>query len=410
MPKIADRWVQKILLTMRREGAMTRSEITSKARLDTASVSRGLRFLLELGTILKVGELQSEGGRPREVLALNPEVGYFVAVDLEGTRMRFALTNFVGDVRCSWEEDTPLGKTLSVGRVAAGVEMVLRYLSRAQRERLLALGISCPGIFSRSGEVTAFNLGWRRAPLVEELQRAFHLPVYLEHLVRVAVLAERWAGLARTTRNFIFLMVGYGVGVGMFNNGRMIGSREGRTGELGHMRVDPGVSDVCRCGRKGCLEAIVSSPNIVRQYLEMGGAAGSAGELRVTDVFDRARQREPAAVAVVDRVSRYLGLALSYLVNLMNPELIILGGDLVAAEDLLPPLLYKEIEASALPQFVDNLRIAVTGMGTDIGLKGAAYFAFERSLLNTHVLKKLCRPVHDSYQTEGAEPSVITVS
>jgi predicted NBD/HSP70 family sugar kinase len=394
MPKIVEQWLQKVLDTMGHRTTVTRSQIMSATKLNSASVSHTLQFLLERGIILKVGELQSKAGRHQDVMTLNPEAGYFVAVVLESTRMRFALTNFVGDIRYRWEADVQLGQTLQIREIVAGIEMVLRNLSEVQRLRLAAIGISCPGILSQSGGVTALNLGWKNISLTPELEEIFSLPVYLEHPTHSAIRAERWVGLAQGVRDFIDVMVGHVVGVGVFSNGRFVGGRDQMAGEVGHIRIDPDGSDVCRCGKTGCLEAIVSSPNIFRQYRAKTGLEGSySGGLRVTDVFERARRHETAAVEVPDRVTRYLRLALSYLVNFLNPELIILGGDLITAEDLLLPSLREQIAANTLPDFVKNLNIAVSRMGLDIGLKGAASLAFRTALNHPEVLKNMCRLV-----------------
>lgn len=398
MARLAEQWLQKILETMGQRTTMTRSQILSATKLNAASVSHALQFLLERGTILKVGELRSAAGRHRDVLTLNSEAGYLAAVDLEGTRIRFALTNLVGDIRYRWEEDLRFGQTLEMRQVVAGIEMVLRNLNEVQRQRLVAMGVSCPGIINRKGEVTAVNLGWKDVPVAQELQKTFGFPVYLEHPTRSAIIAERWMGLAQGTQNFIYVMVGQGVGVGIFSNGRFVGGRDDMAGELGHIRIDPDAADVCRCGKTGCLEAIISSPNIIRQYMHRAGLKGdSSAKLRLVDVLERARTGEQAAVEVLDRAIYHLALALSYLVNFLNPELIILGGDLIHGEDLLLPRLGDEIEKHALPHFTKNLKIAVSRMGLDIGLKGAASLAFRMAVNDPEVLQKVCRPVVEAY-------------
>ena len=408
MPKIAEQWLHKVLDVMYQPRAVTRAQIVQATKLNPASVSHALQHLLERGTILKVGELQSKAGRRRDVLTLNAEAGYFVVADLEGAHICCAITNFVGDIRYRWEEDIQVGRTLEVKEICDGIQMVLRALTDAQRSRLLAIGISCPGVWHKGGGVTAFNLGWQKMPLAAHLERNFDLPVYLEHSTRCAIMAERWFGLGQNVRNFAFVTVGSGVGVGIFSNGRFVGGRDQMAGELGHITIDPAARDLCRCGKTGCLEAIASSPNLIRQYLELSGREHKlAMGLRVADIFDRYRRGDPVAAQVISRASKYLGLALSYLVNFLNPELIILGDDLVAGEDILLSKIRSEIEANSLPDFVENLEIRVSRLGRDIGLKGAASFAFRKSLVNSAVLQKMCRPaveLLEPSEAQGAQP------
>ena len=145
MSRIPAPWLKSILLTIYPKPAITRDEIIRSTGLNPASVSQALQHLLSSGTVLKVGELKSRGGRRREVLKLNPEAGYFIAVDLETARIRYALTNLVGDIRYRWEQELEFGKGVDVADLLHGMEMVQRNLMDWQYSRLLAVGISCPG-------------------------------------------------------------------------------------------------------------------------------------------------------------------------------------------------------------------------------------------------------------------------
>src|SRR5438034_7219326 len=180
MARVPEQWLRTILLTIYQNAAVTREEIIRATGLKPASVSRALQNLLSFGTIVKVGELKSRGGRRREVLKLNPEAGYFIAVDLETARIRYALTNLVGDIRYRWEQELEFGKGVDVADLLHGMEMVQRNLMEWQYSRLLAVGISCPGIIHENRRVTAVNLGWRKFPLSEKLEEATKLPLSLE--------------------------------------------------------------------------------------------------------------------------------------------------------------------------------------------------------------------------------------
>jgi predicted NBD/HSP70 family sugar kinase len=394
MARLAPEWLREILRTLYQNRTVTRAEIIEATKLNPASVSHGLKALLQAGTILKVGELESNGGRRREVLNLNAEAAYFLAVDLEGTRMQFGLTNLVGDIRYRWSSDIDLSQSLPVESVLDGIQAVLKNLDAAQRSQLLAVGVSHPGFADSEGRVTAVNLNWSDFPLRAALERAFDLPVFMEDAHRTCILAERWLGAAKGSRNCMYVIVGNGVGVGVFADGRLLEGRDGIAGELGHVVLDSAATDPCRCGRTGCLEAVVSCPNIVRQYLEKIGASPERlAAYKVTEVFDRARQGDSSALAVVERVASRLGLAFSCLVNLFNPEIIVIGGDVVYGEDLILPRLRTELERRSLPRALAGVQLKVSSLGLDIGLKGAAALAFRQSLLNPVLLKKICSPM-----------------
>ena len=191
---------------------MTRGETIRATGLNPASVSHCLQSLLESGTILEVAKLPSNGGRRAHVLRLNAEAAYFVAMGLDSTRIRCALTNLVGDVCFRWDEGIELGETLDVDRVVNSVRMVLRNLEPYQVDQVIAVGISHPGIRDREGRITAVNFGWRKVPLLRELQKAIELPIFLEDARRTCLLAEGWLDCAQNRRNWVFVIVGQGIG------------------------------------------------------------------------------------------------------------------------------------------------------------------------------------------------------
>ncbi len=393
MSRIPAPWLKSILLTIYPKPAITRDEIIRATGLNPASVSQALQHLLSSGTVLKVGELKSSGGRRREVLKLNPEAGYFIAVDLETARIRYALTNLVGDIRYRWEQELEFGRGVDVADLLHGMEMVQRNLMEWQSSRLLAVGISCPGIIHENRRVTAVNLGWHKFPLAEKLKEATNLPLSLETACRAYVLAERWLGCAQRVDNCIYIEIGRGVGAGIVVDGRYLEGQDHMAGEFGHLTIDASAADPCHCGKRGCLEAIASSSGILRQYCERVHLSKvEKDRLRLGDVFECARENDPVAIAVIDRASHALGLGLSHLIVLFNPALIILGGDLLQGEDLLVPRISAAL-ASHTPEFVKKTKVSVTNLGLDIGLKGAAFLAFHNAVSHPDLIRKLCAPV-----------------
>lgn len=397
--KIADQWLRDVLMVLFRRRTVTRAEIITETGLNPASVSHAMRLLLQHGTVLRVGDLESDGGRRREVFNLNGEAGYFVGVDLEGLRIRFALLNLLGDIRFRWEEDLQWGEPLDVDKLFNGIVRLLDHLDPGQITRVMAAGISYPGLLDSEGRLTAVNLGWHKFPLMAELRRKAKahkladLPFFLEPDRHSSVFAERWLGRAYGHDNGLLLFAERGIGIGLFLGGRPVEGSRNMAGEIGHLTVEPEAEDQCGCGKKGCLEAIASSPNIVRQYLDRTGRPGQIPALRVTDVFERARSKDAAALAVVERAGRAIGLALSHAVNLLNPEIVILGGDLVAGEDLLVPIIRDQLVQHALPELLNGLKLISSGLGPDLRLRGAGALAFRKTLADPVLLNKLCRPV-----------------
>lgn len=405
MRKVANHWLRDILRSTYQKRTVTRADIIAATGLNPASVSHSIRYLLDRGIMVKVGDLDSKGGRPRQALSLNSEAGYFVAVDLEGQTMRFALTNLTGDIRYRWEEDLEFGQPLPVAKIVDSIALVLGNLSESQADRVLAVCVSYPGLIDSDGAITAFNIGWKGFRLQEALEEALDYPVYLEHDKLSSVLAEHWLGCATAQGNTVFLIVERGIGVGLFVDGKPVSGARGRTGEIGHSKVSSTSEVVCSCGQKGCLETVASSPSIIRQYLEATGeGSGQAGALRAADVFKRARHGDAAALAVVERAGRAIGFVLSHVVSLLDPELIVLGGDLISGEDLFIPIIWDELQLRTLPPLLKDLQIRPSSLGLDIRLKGAASLAFRNAISNPALLDKLCRPALAGWESaDGIE-------
>jgi predicted NBD/HSP70 family sugar kinase len=386
--KIAGEWLRQILGLLYRRRSLTRIEIIEMTGLNAASVSHALRYLQDRGVVYKAGDCDAGTGRRRESFALNAEAGYFVALDLEGDRLRFGLTNFLGDLRCRWEECLEFRKPFPPEKVMDGIGKVTRDLDSSQLGRVLAVGVSYPGLLDSEGRLSAVNLGWTKVPLLAILKEAFPWPVFMERDKETSIHAESWLGAAQNCSNALFLIAEAGIGMGILADRRHLMGARGFAGEIGHCKFVPGAEDLCSCGQKGCLEAIASAANIVRQYVERAGAY--AGKFRFVDVLERARRGDEFALSAFRRAGRALGSALSMAISLLDPEIVILGGDLIVAEDVMLPIIWEQIRLQTRPRSLEVVKIAVSGLGLDIRLKGAASLAFRNILEDSELLGRIC--------------------
>jgi len=393
-PKIANQWLRQILSLLYRRRSLSRIEIVETTGLNAASASHALRYLLGRGLLLRTADRSRLTGRHREAFTLNAEAGYFVALDLEGDRLRFGLTNLLGDIRCRWEECLGLGQPFAAEKVVEGIGRVTRDLDPTQLGRVLAVGVSYPGLLDAEGRLSAVNLGWTKVPLLAALRQAFPWPVFLERDKETCIHAENWLGAAHDCRNALFLIAEGGIGMGILEGGEHLLGARGFSGEIGHCKFIPGAEDLCNCGQKGCLEAIASSPNIVRQYAERTGAASA--ELRFVDVLERARGGDAIALAVFERAGRAIGSALSVAISLLDPEIVILGGDLILAEDIVLPIIWDQIRLLTRPRSLEVVQVVVSRLGLDIRLKGAASLAFRNVLEAPELMQRLCAPARDA--------------
>ncbi len=393
--KVADLWLRKVLQVLYQRRTVTRTEIVEATGLNLASISHAMRFLLRQGTVVKMGDIQGDGGgRRRELFTLNGEAAYFVAVDIEGQRIRFALLNFKSDIRFRWEEELGWSESLDVRKLCSGMARVVRSLDPEQRSRVAAAGISYPGLLDEKGCLTAVNLGWRDFPLISELQEKARgselndIPFFLEAHRDSSLLAERWLGTAQGIDDGLLVFGERGLGAGILTGGTRVEGWRKMAGEIGHMTIDANSEETCRCGKRGCLEAFASTAAMVGSYAKRTGR-----QARMNEIYDRAREGETEAVAVIEVAARALGLALSHAVSLLNPKMIVLSGHLAAGEDLLLPLIKDEIARHTLQGLLQGLSITCSALGLDNRLKGAGAFAFRKALADSALLSRMCSPV-----------------
>jgi predicted NBD/HSP70 family sugar kinase len=181
-----------------------------------------------------------------------------------------------------------------------------------------------------------------------------------------------------------------GIGMGILADRNHLMGARGFSGEIGHCKFVPGAEDLCNCGQKGCLEAIASGVNIVRQYAERTGA--ESDKFRFVDVLERARRGDSTALSIFERAGRAIGSALSTAISLLDPELVILGGDLIMAEDVMLPIIRDQIRLQTRPRSLEVVKIVVSGLGLDIRLRGAASLAFRNMLENRELVQRMCAP------------------
>jgi glucokinase len=298
--------------------------------------------------------------------------GWVAALDVGGTAMKGALVGPDGATRCPLRRPTPHRQ--GPGAVVDAAGGALReLLEDARRERLevAAAGVAVPGIVDEARGVAVFsaNLGWRDLPLRALLEARTGLPVGLGHDVRAGALAEATLGAARGEADVLFVPVGAGIAAAAIVDGRLLVAG-GYAGELGHLQVDPD-GEPCGCGGRGCLETVASGAALARRYAARAGrpVAGAAA------VAERVRAGDPDAEAVWADAVAALAQGLAAAVALLGSRLVVVGGGLAGARDLLLRPLTEALPARLSPGSTRVPRLVLAALGDQAGCLGAALLA-----------------------------------
>ena len=307
----------------------------------------------------------------------------FVGIDLGGTQLRVAVANSRGQITTVVREATEAakGKQHVIDRIVAAVAQALKEDRTATRQ-VRTLGMGMPGPLDPATGVVIHpvNLpGFRNVPLNRILTRRTGIRSYIHHDAHLAALGEYRRGAARGANDLVYMTVSTGIGAGIMLRGELYAGAHGIAGEIGHVVVQRN-GPRCTCGNDGCVEAIASGTGITRAVREQAPRTPSSSLHRIEhptaeDVTHAARAGDALALSILENAGAYLGIALGTLINLLNPELIVLGGSVLKSG---PPLL-KPMRASMIASSWKSsrrgLRIVRPALGGDAGLIGAVEYA-----------------------------------
>ncbi|MBA2286615.1 MAG: ROK family protein [Ktedonobacteraceae bacterium] len=372
------------------QGPMSRMEISQFSGLSAGTIANVVAELLAEELVQEAGFEASEGGRPRTILTLNMEYGYFIGSEIGETEVVIELFDIKLQKLKSMiyplipEENNP--QTV-VQRFVSGVEDVLAQ-AQIPHEKVLGMGVGVPGVVEQAEEetVAAPAWDWQPTPLKAMLGQHFQIPLYVDNGSKVMALAEMHMQPDMLNKTIIALNVGTGVGAGVIYEGKLYRGGNNSAGEWGHTTIVLD-GELCRCGHRGCLEAYTGAPAIIRHLRESAPASpilASDDEVQMmTDLMTAAQHGDPTAKQVLLDTVHYLGAGLANLINLFNPQQIILGGwvGLGLGEQFLPELL-RETRRHALKQPFEATRIQVSQLGRDAASLGAARLALEAFLMH----------------------------
>jgi N-acetylglucosamine repressor len=361
---------------VRAAGPISRADLARRSGLSAPTVSTIVGRLLERGILVEVATAPANGGRPPVLLDIDSTGGYVIGIKLRADGLTTVVCDLEARVVATMEASCPLAGDpgLAIGAIERETRRALR-TAAVPRSKVLGVGIGLSGVIDSRAGVCKFShlLQWRDAELVKPLRRRLRLPVWVDNDVNTLAVAEKWAGEALASRDFVTLSVGRGIGLGIVIDRSPYRGATGASGELGHMIVEPG-GPRCECGRRGCLEALVGEDAIRRLVGQRHGREVTRAEL-----VELAAAGDEATLAVLGGAGRTLGLAVANMVTLLNPELLIICGE---GTELGPAYLAPVVAAVREQTFADqgrHVQVKIQSWGDDAWAVGAATLVLRES-------------------------------
>ncbi len=306
-----------------------------------------------------------------------------IGVDLGGTNLRTALLSVDGDILDKRKEATNAsdGWKKVVARLVDNIAQ-LRETAMRRGLQVMAVGVGAPGVIRMDKGVVVKSPNfpdWNNLPLRDELEKALRIPVVIENDANAAALGEQWRGAGRGINSMILLTLGTGVGGGIVLDNKIWQGADGMAGEIGHMTLIP-EGRQCGCGNTGCLEMYASARGIVQSYREAKGMMEitQLSELTSVQIYQAARNGDPVARQIMKDMGSLLGIGIANLINIFNPNMIVIGGGVKEAWDLFIGSTHEEIMKRAFQVPAERTEIVPSLLGDDAGTIGAAAGALRK--------------------------------
>lgn len=389
----------QILQLIRAYGSISRSQVAEKTGASPFLVAKICDHLLALGFITEAGHGDSTGGRRPALLSLRRDFGRLIGVHLGSVNVRIALTDFRGNL-IEYTKDKSLADKGPEAAMRHTMQLIDRMLQKAglRHSDLSGLGIGISGVVERSTGVMLFwpKLPlWVNVPVRKMLEDRYKNLVELEDTSRTRAFAEYRLGGADSANHFIYIAVGAGIGAALFLHGQLYSGAGGFAGEFGHITVSE-TGPLCSCGNRGCLETMVSASTLIRKarhglsaglsnaLIEI--AQGDPRRVSVEMLGEAARKGDRFAVRLLSETGSYLGRGIVGLVNLLNPELIVIGAGVASAVgDLLLPEIERVVRGRAMMQGVNQVQIRMSQLGEKEWALGAALVVAEKALTQAYL-------------------------
>lgn len=371
----------RVVETLRERGTASRAEIARHTGLSRSTVSSLVADLQAHGLVVDHPDSEiltsMPTGRPPTLLALDRSVGAVLGIDFGHDRILAAVSDLSRTILAETVRDLDVDNNAK-GALDLGAELVEDLLEEVGLDRadVIGVGIALSGpIDHQRGAVhdTSILPGWAGLEVAAEMSRRLGLPVHLDNDANLGALAEVTLGAGREARNALYVMISSGIGAGLIIDGRPYRGRRGMAGEIGHVLVDD-TGPICRCGNRGCLETYVSGPALAELLRSTRG-----GDLTVSEIVRLAHQGDAGCSRAIADAGRVLGRVVAAICNVFNPEMVVVGGDLGEAGDLLLDPMREAVDRYAIAPAAADAKVVAGELGERAQVLGALALALLQS-------------------------------
>lgn len=384
---------RNILKKVWEERSISRAQIAKDLNITAATVSSNVAELEKMNFIRLGEEGESSGGRKPKMLEINETSLLSIGITVKKFEVVSTIVNLKGKPKITRTDKYPLPITKEniFNTIVYSIKELKKNVN-GNLQRILGIGVGFHGVVDYKSGISIFApaFNWRYVNIKALLENEFKLPVIVDNDARVMVLAEKWFGKYRNLRNLIFLSLDAGVGGGILIDGKLFRGVSSAAGEIGHIRVkENGVK--CLCGNYGCLETVASSRALVQEIInkiQLGYPTiitsmvnnGDLNEINYDIIDTAARNNDELAIEVLNNIGVYVGTALADIINVFNPEAVIIGGQLSQSWEFIETQITETVKKQAMTECCNNVKILKSSFEGSKGEIGAAALVLNKIL------------------------------
>ena len=382
-----------ILRLIRNHQPISRASLSKMSKLTRSTVSSIVSELLDNYFIYETEYQLSNLGRPGLLIKLNPNAGCSIGVEIGAEILNVILIDFTDKVL--WQKRIFIPQEVKQPEYINQAEKVIDEAIKfayTKKIRIFGIGVGITGIVNKiNGElIFSPDLNWDKLLLYEKWMKTFRIPIFIDNNYNTSVMGEYYYGKSKGTQNLIYICIEVGIGAGIIINNKIYRGNCGFAGEIGHITIDP-KGDLCVCGKYGCLETIIGTrfvENKVRKDLEKGVrskviefADKKLENITFENIIMAANDGDPEMIIVVNKWVNTLGIVISNLITLLNPEVVVLGGILKEIDSaLVYPIITEIISNHLITPLAQNIKIIRSIYGIDATAMGATALVLDNIL------------------------------
>ena len=380
---------QKILGLCINDGDYSLADLSKELGASIPTITKLVGELLEDGLLEDMGKQGTNGGRRPSIYGLNPSAGYFVGVDIRRKFISYAVTDFKGS-QIDYQEQLPF----SVQNSEESFREMCRYLTShmesngIEPSKVLAYGFNLTGrVNNETGYCFSYFIGEDK-PIASVLEDELGKPAFVENDSRAMTYGEYICGAANNEKNMLFINIAWGLGMGMIVDGKLSYGKSGFSGEIGHFPLLNN-DQICHCGKTGCLETGASGSAAYRIFMEklnegrtstLSEKFNKGEQIHIEDIIDAVKEEDVLAIEVIEEIGTTLGRAIAGLINLFNPELIVIGGSIASTKEYLLLPIKSAIQKHSLNIINSDTTIKFSKLGKKAGAVGSCMLSRSKLL------------------------------